>query len=114
MYTAGGENFGAVQSLFEEFYSKNEAFFTGFSAVLQVIHKKIACGAFCFYHVINVLTYPPTPYPLSDKFVIIGFGYLPTPDYYVINERSLTERKSAYIHLFPARRKTQNANTTTV
>ena len=64
MYTAGGENFGAVQSLFEEFYSKNEAFFRGFTS--KLIHKKIACGAFYFYHVINVLTYPPTPLVINS------------------------------------------------
>ena len=77
-----------ILALFNRFLKNFTVKTKHFSEVLQVIH---ACGAFCFYHVINVLTYPPTPYPLSDKFVIIGFGYLPTPDYYVINERSLTD-----------------------
>ena len=43
-----------------------------------------------YYYIIIDLTYPPTPYPLCHKFVIIALTYLPTPVYYVINERSLT------------------------
>ena len=41
---------------------------------------------------IYFLTYPSL---LSDKFMIIGVGYLPTPDYYIINERSLTSQTDA-------------------
>ena len=79
-----------ILALFNRFLKNFTVKTKHFSEVLQVIHKKNRLRRILLLSRDKCAYLPTYPLPLSDKFVIIGFGYLPTPDYYVINERSLT------------------------